>query len=404
MSTPYEVETHWDEPSQRNYHSRGGTVVGWQEAGGQFYHWDDAHRMTGVPDGGFITWYHESDPAYPRYRTDAQGEVDWVAGYALDAGQNMQSAPTPDVEAPTAEAPTAERPSLSELRMHAMNDVFEPRKGVHVKPILLVDDQHVTVADGAVFSSGSVGGGYSGGSYGDVDVPALREEMRVSAKDAEVGALDAVHQYLEEHYPPNSPQRDGVTTISVEFVSNIGPCNGCKCRFQEFAENMGREFPDARIRADAVYNKGDGSTRFMSKSNRGPLTEYGYAGPVEAFTNHAARDSRYPFVYYKREIVPRPAAEQRAHIGDSAHLMNAAGVNQGGDGIIPTTPPNPAWDVSPRSASPVQEAGFSVAAAAGLQVAHHGSASQQSQHQSTSHQSSVPVARSHTRSGGSHTP
>lgn len=326
------------------------------------------------------------------------------------AGQGPQAAPAPDL--PLQDAP--QRPHLSELRMNAMNDVFEQPRGVFVKPILVVDGRHVPVADGAVFRAGDPGGGYGDGdSYGAVQVPGLDQEMAVSAKDAEVGALDAVHEYLNQYYPPNSEARNAITDLKVEFVSNIGPCNGCKCRFQEFAENMQREFPGVGITTDAVYHKGTG-TRFMNTENRGPVTQYGYAGEVQAFTSHAARESDYPFVYYKRAIEPRDPVDQRRNVGNSQHLMDAAGINLNVTGDIPTTPTNPASDSSslgsnsprfsngsPRSGSPAQEAAPSVAAAANLRLGNSGHVPQQPQHQSSQYQSSRPVeAPPRARGGG----
>ncbi|MFD3658201.1 hypothetical protein [Streptomyces sp. NPDC058620] len=314
------------------------------------------------------------------------------------AGQGPQAAP----DLPLQDAP--QRPHLSELRMNAMNDVFGQGRGVFAQPILLVAGEHVPVAGGAVFRAGRPGGGYGDGeSYGAVRVLGLEREMAVSVNDAEVGALDAVHSYLNQNYPPNSAARDAITDLNVEFVSNIGPCNGCKCRFQEFAENMQREFPAARITTDAVYHKGNG-TRFRNTDTRGPATRYGYAGEVQAFTSHAARESEYPFVYYKRAIEPRDPVAQRRNVGNPQHLMDAAGINLNVTGDIPTTPTNPASDSSslgtdsPRfphgsshSGSPAQEAAPSVAAAAGLRLGSVGHAPQQPSHQFSQHQSPRPV-------------
>ncbi|WP_328906513.1 hypothetical protein OG230_28085 [Streptomyces sp. NBC_00234] len=399
MTTPNNVVTQWDEESQRTYHSVGERIVGWDQQG-RYYGYDaDTGWISGQSDG-LTSWWHESDPVNPIYVTDAQGQTVWSA-----------YPPVPD--APLQDAPQApRRPHLSELRMHAMNDVFSQGRGVFVKPILLVNGQHVPVADGSVFGAGRPGGGYDdGNSYGAVHVAGLEQEMAVSARDAEVGALDAVHAYLTRNHPPNSPAREAITELGVEFVSNIGPCNGCKCRFQEFAENMQREFPAARITTDAVYNKGNG-TRFRTIDTRGPVTQYGYAGEVEAFTSHAARGSEYPFVYYKRAIEPRDPAEQRRYVGNGRHLMDAAGVNQYVTGDIPTTPSSPGSDSSslgansPRGGSPAPEAAPSVAAAASLRMGNIGHAPQQSQHQSSQHQqsqhqSSMPVGvPPRTRGGG----
>ncbi|WP_327324130.1 hypothetical protein OG735_17605 [Streptomyces sp. NBC_01210] len=428
MTTPNDAVAQWDEQTQRTYYSVGDRIVGWQQQGSYYsYDADDAgNHWIGLynADQSTTTWWHESDPVNPCYVTDAQGQQVWSAytagaeqqyGTAPDDlgnsdGQGPQAAPAPDV--PLQDAP--QRPHLSKLRMEAMNDVFAPGRGVFVKPILLVNGQHVPVADGAVFSAGDPGGGYGDGdSYGAVQVPGLGQEMTVSARDAEVGALDAVHNYLDQNYPPNSAARGAISDLKVEFVSNIGPCNGCKCRFQEFAENMKREFPQARIETDAVYHKGNG-TRFMNNYNRGPVTQYGYAGEVQAFTSHAARESDYPFVYYKKAIEPRAPVDQMRNVGNSQHLMDAAGINLNVTGDIPTTPTNPASDSSsvgsnsprfpngsPGSGFPDQEAAPSVAAAASLRLGNSGPVPQQPQHQSSQNQSSRPVeAPPRARGGG----
>ncbi|WP_406278436.1 hypothetical protein OHT93_37120 [Streptomyces sp. NBC_00191] len=424
MTTPNDAVGQWDEQTQRTYYSVGDRIVGWHQQG-SYYSYDADNHWIGLHNADqSTTWWHESDPVNPCYITDAEGQQVWSAYTAgagqqygtapadlgNSAGQGPQAAPAPDL--PLQDAP--QRPHLSELRMNAMNDVFEQPRGVFVKPILVVDGRHVPVADGAVFRAGDPGGGYGDGdSYGAVQVPGLDQEMAVSAKDAEVGALDAVHEYLNQYYPPNSEARNAITDLKVEFVSNIGPCNGCKCRFQEFAENMQREFPGVGITTDAVYHKGTG-TRFMNTENRGPVTQYGYAGEVQAFTSHAARESDYPFVYYKRAIEPRDPVDQRRNVGNSQHLMDAAGINLNVTGDIPTTPTNPASDSSslgsnsprfsngsPRSGSPAQEAAPSVAAAANLRLGNSGHVPQQPQHQSSQYQSSRPVeAPPRARGGG----
>lgn len=423
MTTPNNVVAQWDEQTQRTYYSEGERIVGWDQQG-QYYSYDaDNHWISAQNADQSTTWWHESDTVNPCYITDAQGQQVWSAytsgagqeygtapaDLGNSAGQGPQAAPAPDLPPQDAR----QRPHLSELRMNAMNDVFEQGRGVFVKPILLVDGRHVPVADGAVFRAGDLGGRYGDGdSYGVVQVPGLEHEMAVSAKDAEVGALDAVHEYLNQHYPPNSEARNAITDLKVEFVSNIGPCNGCKCRFQEFAENMQREFPGVGITTDAVYHKGTG-TRFMNTDNRGPVTQYGYAGEVQAFTSHAARESEYPFVYYKRAIEPRGPREQMDNVGNSQHLMAAAGINLNVTGYRSTTPSNPASDSSslgtnsprypdgsPRSGSPAQAAAPSVAEAAGLRLGNPGHVPQP-QHQSSQYQSSRPVeAPPRTRGGG----
>lgn len=69
-------------------------------------------------------------------------------------------------------------------------------------------------------------GGYS---YPEGLETADEDEQNLSARDSEVGVLDETMDYLN-----NNPPDHTAAYIKIVFTGNIGPCDGCKERLEQF--------------------------------------------------------------------------------------------------------------------------------------------------------------------------
>ncbi|MCF3132473.1 hypothetical protein [Streptomyces olivochromogenes] len=304
--------------------SATNTVHGFRsDHDGQYYRYvpaDELHEGYGVCAAADRTTYlFDSFPNQPK-AWDLQGnEIATTPPYSAQEIQEMAAEET--AQAASTPLPTEARSrDRSAGRAQAMNEIYGRlnvgERGVFVAPVLYVNGQHVEFPEGSrVFKSGQPSPGRvdDGDSYANIEVAGLNVEMGASQRDAEVAALDTVRNYL-------GTQQLGKETagIRVDLVSNVGPCDGCKCRMQKFSEDVSLEFPGAQITVASIYSKGNQGP-YLDTQRRGQDTTYGY--PIGA---DALKSSSGNFQYYRWEGQPRPMQEWM----NDASLQAAAGITQ----------------------------------------------------------------------------
>jgi hypothetical protein len=113
--------------------------------------------------------------------------------------------------------------------------------------------------------------------------------------DAEVHALGDLASRLSgiARNPQAGPQR----SVKIDIVSDLGTCNECKCRVQQFADDLAQMFPGRKVEVKTLYTQASG------KASTGMNNQdvYGYA---DANTRYSAADPSH-YLYWEHKFTPR---------------------------------------------------------------------------------------------------